>query len=120
MLIDYMGDTIALETMSTAGNVYGIGPNMFEERVLLLVNELVFPFTGELCVVEGLFAGEPNIVCSYPVMWEYVELTQIEKESESKLIKMLDVLGREQSFHQKGQLLFYIYDNGFVEKLIKY
>jgi hypothetical protein len=33
---------------------------------------------------------------------------------------MLDVLGREQSFHQKGQLLFYIYDNGFVEKLIKY
>ena len=120
MLIDYMGDTIALETMSTAGNVYGIGPNMFEERVLLLVNELVFPFTGELCVVEGLFAGEPNIVCSYPVMWEYVGLTQIEKESESKLIKMLDVLGREQSFHQKGQLLFYIYDNGFVEKLIKY
>ena len=120
MLIDAMGDTIAMETMSTSGNVYEIGSNMFEERVLLLVNELVFPFTGELCVVEGLFAGEPNVVCSYPVMWQYVGLTQIEKESESKLIKMLDVLGREQSFHQKGQLLFYIYDNGFVEKLIKY
>ena len=120
MLIDYMGDTIALETMSSAGNVYGIGPNMFEERVLLLVNDLVLPFTGELCVVEGLFAGEPNIVCSYPITWLHMGLNQIEKESESKLIKMLDVLGREQSFHQKGQLLFYIYDNGFVEKLMKY
>ena len=120
MLINEMGDTIAIETMSTAGNVYEIGPNMFEERVLLLVNDLVLPFTGELCVVEGLFAGEPNVVCYYPVMWQYVGLTQIEKESESKLIKMLDVLGREQNIHQRGQLLFYIYDNGFVEKLIKY
>jgi len=69
MLIDAMGDTIALETMSTANNVYGIFYNMSETRELFIVNELVFPFTGELCVVEGLFAGMPNIVCSYPVMW---------------------------------------------------
>ena len=32
------------------------------------------------------------------------------------LIKMIDVLGREQQEHKKGSLLFYIYDNGKVEK----
>ena len=32
-----------------------------------------------------------------------------------KLIKMIDLLGREQTEHKKGLLLFYIYDNGLVE-----
>ena len=32
------------------------------------------------------------------------------------LIKMVDVLGREQQEHKKGSLLFYIYDKGKVEK----
>ena len=67
MLIDDIGNTIALETMSTAGNVYGIYSNMSETRELFIVNDLVFPFTGELHVVEYFFAGEPNIVCSYPI-----------------------------------------------------
>ena len=120
MLIDAMGDTIALELMSTAGNVYGIFSNMSETRELFIVNELVFPFTGELCVVEYFFAGDPNIVCSYPVMWYNMELDQIQNEQDPKLLRMIDILGREQNIHQSGQLLFYIYDNGFVEKLIKY
>ena len=120
MLIDAMGDTIALESMSTAGNVYGIFSNMSETRELFIVNELVFPFTGELCVVEYFFAGDPNIVCSYPVMWHNMELDQIQNKQNPKLLKMIDILGREQNIHQSGQLLFYIYDNGFVEKLIKY
>jgi hypothetical protein len=32
------------------------------------------------------------------------------------LIKMIDILGREQKEHKQGTLLFYIYDNGRVEK----
>jgi hypothetical protein len=102
--------------MSTSGNVYGIGPNMFEERVLLLVNDLVFPFTGELCVVEGLFAGDPNVVCSYPVMWYNMELDQIQNNRQPKLLRMIDIFGRDIKIHQSGQLLFYIYDNGRVDK----
>ena len=120
MLINEMGDTIAMETISSAGNVYGIFSNMSETRELFIVNELVFPFTGELCVVEGLFAGDPNIVCSYPVMWNNMELDQIQNEGQPNLLRMIDILGREQNIHQSGQLLFYIYDNGFVNKLIKY
>ena len=34
------------------------------------------------------------------------------------LIKMIDVLGREQKEHKKGMFLFYIYENGKVEKRV--
>jgi hypothetical protein len=34
------------------------------------------------------------------------------------LIKMIDVLGREKQEHKKGSLLFYIYDNGKIEKKV--
>ena len=37
-------------------------------------------------------------------------------EDTPTLIKIIDVLGREQQEHNKGSLLFYIYDNGVVEK----
>ena len=33
-----------------------------------------------------------------------------------QLIKMIDILGREHQEHKKGLLLFYIYDNGKIEK----
>tara|TARA_Y100000385_G_scaffold289998_1_gene361369 strand:+ start:1249 stop:2562 length:1314 start_codon:yes stop_codon:yes gene_type:complete len=116
MLIDDMGDTIAIETISTAVNVYGISPNTSETRELILVNELVLPFSGELCVVEGLFAGTSNIVCSYPVIWYNMELDQIQNNRQPKLLRMIDILGRDIKIHQSGQLLFYIYDNGRVDK----
>ena len=35
------------------------------------------------------------------------------------LIKMIDVLGKEQKQHTKGVLLFYIYDNGTSKKIMK-
>ena len=35
------------------------------------------------------------------------------------LIKMIDVLGRTQQEHIEGTLLFYIYNNGKIEKKIK-
>jgi len=35
------------------------------------------------------------------------------------LIKMIDALGRTQKEHKNGTLLFYIYNNGTVKKIIK-
>ena len=37
-------------------------------------------------------------------------------EDTPKLIKMIDLLGREYTKHQSGMLLYYIYDNGKIEK----
>ena len=116
ILFDNMGDTVAIETLSTAGNVYGIGPYTSETRSLLFLKELIFPFTGEICIVEGLFAGNSNIVCSYEVIWEYVGLSEIEEHNEVKLVKMLDIMGREQHNHKPGQLLFYIFNDGTIKK----
>lgn len=38
----------------------------------------------------------------------------------SKLYKMIDVLGREHIIHNEGEILFYIYENGVVEKKFKF
>jgi len=35
---------------------------------------------------------------------------------DSNLLKMIDVLGREYKEHKRGMLLFYIYDNGKIDK----
>jgi hypothetical protein len=46
-----------------------------------------------------------------------IEIGIDELSSESQILtKMIDILGREQKEHKKGTLLFYIYDNGMVEK----
>ena len=39
-------------------------------------------------------------------------------ENTPTLIKMIDILGREQKEHKRGSILFYIYDSGKVEKKI--
>ncbi len=46
-----------------------------------------------------------------------VSISEIKSE-ELTLVKMIDVLGREQHEHKRGSLLFYIYDNGVIEKRI--
>lgn len=46
-----------------------------------------------------------------------IGIEELDEES-PQVIKMIDILGREQHKHKKGSLLFYIYDNGVVEKLI--
>ena len=38
--------------------------------------------------------------------------------SEPQLLRIIDILGREVTNTKKGALLFYIYDNGLVEKKI--
>lgn len=38
----------------------------------------------------------------------------------AQLIKMIDILGREHKEHNQGMLMFYIYQNGMVEKRFRY
>ena len=47
-----------------------------------------------------------------------VSISEINPQ-EPSLVKMIDILGREQKDHKKGILLFYIYDNGDVRRIIK-
>jgi len=54
------------------------------------------------------------VVCESDVN---VNLDEIDSNSPN-LVKMIDVLGREQKEHKKGSVLFYIYDNGNVDKKV--
>ena len=56
----------------------------------------------------------PNSANSYNL---YIDETE---NQEPFLVKMIDILGREYNEHVTGILMFYIYDNGEVKKLMKY
>ena len=60
------GDIVAQETLGTAGNVYWIGPGINNEARILIANEeLSFPFSGSLYLIDGFFAGNYNAECVY-------------------------------------------------------
>ena len=52
--------------------------------------------------------------CDYD---DNIGIEQVE-DAAPQLIKMIDILGREQKEHKLGTILFYIYDNGKIEKKI--
>jgi len=52
-------------------------------------------------------------------VYDIVGVDEIDDFVSPKLIKMIDVLGREQQEHKIGSLLFYIYDTGLVIKQFK-
>lgn len=100
-LMDSEGAIVASEELSSAPNVYGIGPNMNETRYLILPSSLPSPFSGQLNLVISLFAGLPQIVaCSYPITWSDSS-TSIADLSDDDLLTRSDVqcwydfMGRE-------------------------
>ena len=116
VLLDQLGDTIAYENFNTAGNVYTLMPNAIETRFLDVIQNISLPFNGFLHLVDGWFAGNPNTACIYPF---YISgMTSITQQTINKqLLKTIDILGRK-SIKRKNNFLFYIYNDGTVEKRI--
>ena len=117
-LVDNEGLMLASEELSSAPNVYGIGPFMNEIRYLILPSELPSYFSGKLNLVSGLFAGFPEVVCSYPFTWSDpstsgVDLYNNDVESTPEIEFWYDFLGR-QLLHgpQQGQLSIAVYSDG--------
>ena len=46
-------------------------------------------------------------------------IIDINASGDRKLISIIDVLGREVTVHTDGMLLFYIYEDGRIEKVFK-
>ena len=114
VLLNNLGDTIAYENFNTAGNVFTLMSNTIETRFLDIIQNFNLPFDGFIHLVDGWFAGNPNTECIYP--FYITGTTSIEEESINKeLLKAIDILGRE-SKEIKNQPLFYIYDDGTVDK----
>jgi len=116
VLLNSVGDTIAYENFNTAGNVFALLANTTETRSLEVVQNFSLPFSGALHLVDGWFAGNPTTACIYPFNISIGTTDISEIINTRKLFKVTDVLGRE----TKGtnQPLFYIYNDGTVEKRI--
>jgi len=116
VLLNNLGDTIAYENFNTAGNVFTLMPNAIETRFLDIIQNFSLPFNGFIHLVDGWFAGNPNTECIYP--FYITGTTSIEEESINKeLLKAIDILGRDVE-ERKNTPLFYIYDDGTIEKKI--
>jgi len=106
------GEVIATETLENAANVYGIGSNMTETRFLQTTENFTSPI-GTLNLVNGFFAGgNTENVCSWPLYDQ--NLYTFEYTKNKKVIKIIDVLGRNMKTPQS--LFIYIYEDGHVEK----
>jgi len=116
ILLNSVGDTIANENFNTALNVYTLMANTTETRFLEVLQNFSLPFSGFLHLVDGWFAGNPATECIYPFNIS-IGTTAINEIAKSRnVIKITDLLGRETK--QTNQLLFYIYNDGTVEKRI--
>jgi len=75
-------------------------------------------YNDEYAFAEFNDSLETSVRVNYQKSCELLNINEdiILHENTSSLIKMIDILGREQKEHKKGSLLFYIYDNGMVEK----
>jgi hypothetical protein len=117
ILLNSVGDTIANENFNTALNVYTLMANFTETRFLEVVQNFSLPFSGTLHLMDSWFAGNPVTACIYPfnISISTTDINEIDKSR--NIIKITDLLGRETK-ETYNTLLFYIYDNGTVEKKI--
>ena len=118
-LMDSEGMILASEELSSAPNVYGIGPYMNETRYLILPSSLPSPFSGQLNLVISLFAGVPQVVaCSYPITWSdsstaIVDLNNEDVNARSEVECWYDLMGRQ--LHHgptPGQLSIALFKDG--------
>ncbi len=117
ILLNSVGDTIANENFNTALNVYTLMPNAIETRFLDVIQNFSLPFSGTIHLMDSWFAGNPVTACIYPFNIS-ISTTGINEIDKSRnIIKITDVLGRETK-ETYNTLLFYVYDNGMVEKKI--
>ena len=117
-LMDADGLIFASEELSSAPNVYGIGPYMNETRYLILPLSLPSPFSGQLNLVNSFFAGFPEVACSYPFTWSdpstsVVDLNNNGGNSNPEIEIWYDLMGRElNNGPTSGQFSIALYSDG--------
>ena len=117
-LMDADGLILASEELSSAPNVYGIGPYMNETRYLILPLSLPSPFSGQLNLVNSLFAGFPEVACSYPFTWSdsstsVVDLNNNGDNSNPEIEIWYDLMGRQlNNGPTSGQFSIALYSDG--------
>jgi hypothetical protein len=74
-------------------------------------------FSGVLQIVNDWHSGGPTyLACSFPINFTPTGINNV-SQKEKKIYKILDILGRETK-DTSNEILFYMYDDGTVEKRI--
>ncbi|MBL6657886.1 MAG: hypothetical protein ISP73_04705 [Flavobacteriales bacterium] len=77
VLVDENNEVIAYET-DDAANVYGFGGTYSDVRYLYFEDIVDFPIEGDIQLVEGYFAGNESVICSYPITYSFEENVSLE------------------------------------------
>ena len=103
--------------INTVGNTINNPANSFGGTLeTLTINNPTEGFLSELAISSC--EGNVQEIRIFQKGAENVDLNEVTNE-EFRLIKMIDILGREKTEHKEGMILFYIYENGKVIKKIK-
>ncbi len=78
----------------------------------------VYDNNGNTLVDENSLNESPESVSGISICSSNVSI-QENQNIDYKLVKMFDLLGREQTFHSSGNFLFYLYENGEIRKVIR-
>ncbi len=116
----YFDDIVQTNTSSTPNDIYGCTYELacnYNEEANIDDGSCVFPELNYDCDGNCINDIDSDGVCDEVDYDDGIGINEVEVES-VELIKMIDVLGREYNEHKKGMLLFYIYDNGKVEKRV--
>ena len=115
-LLDNNGDTLAYQPL-LSGNVYGITQGLTETRTLEATSNFSYFFSGVVQIVNDWHSGGPTyLACSFPINFTPTGVNNV-YQKEKKIDKLLDILGRETKA-TSNEIIFYIYDDGTVEKKI--
>ena len=112
----YPSDSTGIIILTNGEGNYSQIENKLEEYISYFqINEcLSYGCTDYIAVNYNIDALIDDGSCIY----ESIGINET-KDQIYRQVKMIDVLGREQKNHKNGELLFYIYDNGDVEKKVK-
>ena len=113
------GDAMYLYDLFSEEYIAGVQDVSESEEISKIVGEgyYIVEFEGSESEEEGF--SQYFFSASFDAYNDGVGIYSIDKKDPT-LIKVVDVLGRNQRVIKKGVLLFYIYDNGDVRKKITY
>jgi uncharacterized surface protein with fasciclin (FAS1) repeats/plastocyanin len=78
----------------------------------------IYDNNGNTLVDQNSLNESPESVLGISICTSNVSIKEIQN-IDSKLVKMFDLLGREQTVHSSGSFLFYLFENGEILKVIK-
>jgi len=116
VLLDNNGDTLAFQPL-LSGNVYGITQGLIETRTLEATSNFSYFFSGVLQIVNDWHSGGPTyLACSFPINFTPTGVSNTSQKAK-RICKRLNLLGKETK-GTNNEPLFYIYDDGTVERKI--